>query len=69
MRPDARGHGLGVALGQKPIEEARALGYPRMVLTAGVHHREAIALYHKLGFVQDDTIPDTGAGIWKSECR
>lgn len=62
VRPAARGHGVGVALGQRLIEVARALGYPRMILTAGIHHHEAIPLYRKLGFVEDDSIPDTGAG-------
>jgi hypothetical protein len=33
-----------------------------MVLTAGVRHHEAIALYSRAGFIRDDSLPDTGAG-------
>lgn len=58
----ARGHGVGRALGWRLIERARALGYRRMVLSAGIDHREAIPLYRKLGFAVDPTLPDTGAG-------
>ncbi len=58
----ARGRGVGLALGRRLIERARALGYRRMVLSAGIDHREAIPLYRKLGFAADATLPDTGAG-------
>jgi GNAT superfamily N-acetyltransferase len=62
VRSSARGKGVGIALGQHLIREARNLGYSRMILSAGFRHDEAIPLYRKLGFTEDKTLPDTGAG-------
>jgi GNAT superfamily N-acetyltransferase len=62
VRSTARGKGVGLALGQTLVQEARNLGYGRMILSAGFRHDEAIPLYRRLGFAEDKTLPDTGAG-------
>lgn len=62
VRPSARGHGVGRALVAQILTTARDLGYTRMLLAAGPRHTEAIALYRSFGFVQDASLPDTGAG-------
>ena len=58
----ARGHGVGRALVAEIIATGKALGYRRMLLAAGPRHTEALALYRSFGFVEDETLPDTGAG-------
>lgn len=58
----ARGHGVGYAIGRRCIELAGDAGYTRMILAAAGKHYEALPLYEKLGFVEDPTLPDTGAG-------
>ena len=51
LRPAARGQGLGRALAQAAIDEARALGYARVVLdTIEGTMDAAIAMYRGLGF-------------------
>ncbi len=58
----ARGRGVGRALVAGIVTSARALGYRQMVLSAGFLHHEARALYLRTGFVEDTSLPDTGAG-------
>ena len=59
---DARGHGVGKALVAEILITAKALGYTRIVLSAGPLHTAALAIYRKAGFTPDPSLPDTGAG-------
>ena len=53
IRPQFRGKGLGLALANRIIEEARAIGYRRMRLdTVEPIMKDAVAMYRKLGFQQ-----------------
>lgn len=54
VRPDCRGGGLGRALVERVMAEARRLGYARMRLDTVPGMEAAIALYRALGF---DDIP------------
>jgi GNAT superfamily N-acetyltransferase len=62
VRAAARGHGVGRALVTEIMAAGRALGYKRMLLAAGPRHTEAVALYRSFGFLEDESLPDTGAG-------
>lgn len=57
-----RGHRVGRQLAEALIVRAREMGYQRMILSTGIYHHEALALYPKLGFAEDPSLPDTGAG-------
>jgi putative acetyltransferase len=51
LRPQFRGKGLGRALAERIIAEARQVGYLRMRLdTVEPVMRDAVAMYRKLGF-------------------
>ena len=51
LRPQFRGKGLGRALAERIISEARAIGYRHMRLdTVEPVMRDAVAMYRKLGF-------------------
>jgi|SRR5579872_2460169 len=51
LRPQFRGKGIGRALAEKIIAEARRIGYRRMRLdTVEPVMKEAVAMYRRLGF-------------------
>jgi putative acetyltransferase len=51
LRPQFRGHGLGRALAERIIVEARQIGYRRMRLdTVEPVMKDAVEMYRKLGF-------------------
>ena len=51
LRPQFRGKGLGRALADRIIAEARAMGYQRMRLdTVEPVMKDAVAMYRRLGF-------------------
>ncbi|MGA8442069.1 MAG: GNAT family N-acetyltransferase [Candidatus Sulfotelmatobacter sp.] len=53
LRPQFRGKGLGRALAERIISEARQIGYGRMRLdTVEPAMKDAVATYHKLGFTE-----------------
>jgi putative acetyltransferase len=53
VRPQFRGKGLGRALAQRIIIEAREIGYTRMRLdTVEPFMKDAVAMYRRLGFVE-----------------
>jgi putative acetyltransferase len=52
--PHMRGEGIGLALAQRVIEDARSSGYRAMRLDTSIRQAEAQALYSRLGF---DVIP------------
>jgi putative acetyltransferase len=51
LRPTFRGHGLGRALADRIIAEARQIGYKRMRLdTVEPVMKDAVAMYRRIGF-------------------
>jgi len=53
LRPQFRGEGLGRALAERIIAEARQIGYQRMRLdTVEPVMKDAVVLYRKLGFTE-----------------
>jgi putative acetyltransferase len=51
LRPELRGKGLGRALAENIISEARRIGYKRMRLdTVEPAMKDAVAMYRRLGF-------------------
>lgn len=48
--PGHQGQGVGRALAEAVIRDARALGYQRMLLDTSIRQAEAQALYRRLGF-------------------
>jgi GNAT superfamily N-acetyltransferase len=50
VRPGFRGRGLGERLVRLAIDEARAIGYERMMLDSHISMRSAHTIYRSLGF-------------------
>lgn len=58
VRSEFRGKGVGAELAQRAVNEARAIGYEKMVLDSHVSMRSAQAIYRSLGFRLVDTPAD-----------
>jgi len=57
--PAARGRGVGRALGEAALDQARALGFGAMQFNAVVEaNRAAVALWQSLGFEIIGTVPE-----------
>jgi putative acetyltransferase len=52
--PNFHGQGVGLLLGEAILEEARRIGYTRMMLDTGPAQREAQSLYRRLGFQETE---------------
>lgn len=50
VRPAGRGRGIGSLLVERVLDEARSLGYRRVVLDTMAHMTSAIGLYERHGF-------------------
>lgn len=59
VRPAYQGHGLGSALAQGVVLEARSIGYSTMRLDTLPDMHKAIRLYESLGFVRRSAYYDT----------
>jgi GNAT superfamily N-acetyltransferase len=59
VRPNHQGHGLGRALAERVIGEARSIGYATMRLDTLPFMQSAIELYTSLGFVRCPAYYDT----------
>jgi GNAT superfamily N-acetyltransferase len=58
VRPAFRGRRIGERLARFAVDEARAMGYERMVLDSHISMRSAHAIYQSLGFTFVDAPPD-----------
>jgi N-acetylglutamate synthase-like GNAT family acetyltransferase len=47
---EARGRGVGRALAERVVEEARAAGAVRVFVSPTARNRDAVAFFHELGF-------------------
>ena len=52
VRPAVRGKGIGRVLAARLVADARSIGYARMLLDTHPSMREAIELYHSMGFTE-----------------
>ena len=63
VRPDARGQGLGRAILERLLADARTIGYQVARLETATFMREAHALYRSLGFQDRPIFDNTEAGL------
>src|SRR4051794_12100623 len=47
-----RGQGVGLALSERVLADARSLGYRRMRLDTSIRQAEALSLYRRIGFAE-----------------
>jgi GNAT superfamily N-acetyltransferase len=59
VRPESRGRGIGRALLEALIAEAREIGYPRVRLDSTRFMKEAHSLYRSVGFERIDPYPES----------
>lgn len=59
VTPDGRGLGLGKALAARVVEEARRIGYRRMLLDTLPSLATAVTLYDRMGFARIPAYYDT----------
>lgn len=52
VRPSHQRKGIGHALGEAILAEARAMGFKRMLLDTSIHQKAAQSLYAELGFTR-----------------
>ncbi len=50
VRPDFRGHGFGKSMLNHLVDYARSHGVVLLRLETGIHQREAVGLYERMGF-------------------
>jgi len=50
VRPDVRGRGVGEQLVQRAVDDARSIGYDRIILDSHISMTSAHAIYRSLGF-------------------
>jgi GNAT superfamily N-acetyltransferase len=59
VTPEGRGLGLGKALAERVVEEARRIGYRQMLLDTLPSLATAVALYDRMGFARIPAYYDT----------
>ena len=59
VRPAFQGHGIGRALAEKIIEEAKNAGYSHMFLDTVPVLADAVRLYRKMGFYETECYNDS----------
>lgn len=59
VRPGFRGKGIGRALLERLVHDARETGYPRIRLDSARHMKEAHSLYRSAGFQAIDPYPES----------
>jgi GNAT superfamily N-acetyltransferase len=59
VTPEGRGLGLGKALAERVVDEARRIGYRRMLLDTLPSLATAVALYDRMGFARIPAYYDT----------